>query len=134
MVELQVPEAYAGIDILISNDDIVFDSNNDFKLVYGYENLKQAIQNRFSTSKGLLDNFPYYGSNVGVYLGSRNTDPTYTALKQELFEICTQEPRIEDVSKINIYKINANTIRFDLKVTPISTNNDLNLIWDYFIG
>lgn len=134
MVELQEPEKFMGIDIDVSNNDIVFTSYNDFKFIYGYDNLKQAVQNRLTTSKGLFENFQEYGSNLNSFLGQKNNEFTINFIKQEVYEILLQEPRIDEISEINITKIDEQTIRFDLRVVPINEQNDINLIWDYFIG
>lgn len=134
MVELQEPEKFMGIDIDVSNNDIVFTSYNDFKFIYGYDNLKQADQNRLTTSKGLFENFQEYGSNLNSFLGQKNNEFTINFIKQEVYEILLQEPRIDEISEINITKIDEQTIRFDLRVVPINEQNDINLIWDYFIG
>jgi len=127
-------EEYLGRDIDIRTGDIHFTSNNNFRFVSGYDNLTQAIKTRFSSSKGIFSDFPEYGGNLGKFLGDINSIFTINKLKQELYEICMQEPRIEKVESIDIKKINDTTLRFDIKVIAINSNNSQNLVWDYFIN
>lgn len=72
----------------------------DFKLVYGIDNVKQAIKNRLECPQGGLILHKEYG--LPMLLGKKNTLEHLVLLRYNLFSQLLSDPRIRSVDEIQV--------------------------------
>lgn len=127
-----------GTDISMLDNDIQISPNQDFSVISGNKNLKQAIFNRLQTYLGeyFIDS---YGSELYKCIGRPANNLLKNRIKGYVFETLLQEPRIDSIGSIQIeYRnIDSNknqlTVDIDITVTPIESQTPLNLIFPNFI-
>ena len=97
-------EVLMGKDIRLEDDDLKFSNNQDFSIVNGYDNLRQAMVNRLKTIKGAYNN-EFYGSELNKCFSL----PINSTLKNQIIgyviEALNQEPRIRKNNKITVENI-----------------------------
>lgn len=123
-----------GKDIKLTNFDITFAQNQDFAVINGRNNLKQAIITRLLTAKGEYIE-QTYGSEIYKISGKTNEQLIKTRLNGYIVEALKQEPRIRKIEKINLTfdTTNSSQVNINLTVLPIESNVSLNLIYPLFI-
>jgi len=123
---------YLGRDIALdTNGDIKFGSQNNLSKVDFYDNLKQALRQRFSVTLGEFELHPNYGSQLPEIVSENISDNTVDRIKQAVRASILQEPRIEKITKLTVeYK--DNIYRIELEVKPILQKDNLNLVYDLF--
>ncbi len=120
-----------GKDIRLFNNDLKFSNNQDFSIISGYDNLKQAIINRLQTIKGEYYNI-YYGSELNKCYSNTITQSLKNQIIGYIIEALNQEPRIKSITDIIVeFKEDGieRTAMVDIKITPIDTNTELNWIF-----
>lgn len=128
-------EALMGKDIRLFDNDLKFSNNQDFSIISGYDNLKQAIINRLQTIKGEYHNI-YYGSELNKCYSNTITQSLKNQMFGYIVEALNQEPRIKTINDILIeFKEDGNEriAMIDIKITPIDTNISLNWIYPLFV-
>lgn len=74
----------------------------DVKTSRGVDNLAQAITHRLMTSYGELPLHPEYGCNIKKVVGKGATFKEITKAKLEVTRACKQDPRVKEVSRVNV--------------------------------
>lgn len=128
-------EALMGSDVRLFEDDLKFSNNQDFDIISGYDNLKQAIFNRLKIIKG-----EYYNEFYGSELNKCFSKPINSSLKNQIIgyviEALNQEPRIARKENIDVEFVqegNINYANVSMTITPIDTNVTLNLVYPLFV-
>lgn len=131
-------EEMMGVDFsLDDNYNLIFNSNNAFTLIDGYENLRQAVINRLLTPLGSNPIFPRYGSYLYRVNSKQNTSSTLIYARQVVYESLLQEPRLESINNVECTFIEIDGSRYlkiDLTVTPLGAENPYNFVYDYFLN
>jgi phage baseplate assembly protein W len=127
---------YLGSDIQINfeENDIMFNNNNDFKVVSNEDNLKQAIINRLVTKKGDLITHKYYGSDLHLLIGRYSDDATLNTAGAYIYQALEDEYRIASVDSltVDIRKIDdQQTLVIFLTVTSTDSDDSINLVVNY---
>lgn len=127
-----------GTDIQIdfSSNDIMFDSNSDFKTIADEENLKQAIKSRLITKLGDLKSQSLYGSNLYLLTGNQLTDQTKNVANSYIYESLQYEPRIKSIDNLTVdvvYINGKNVLAINLVVTSIANDVQTNIVLNYNI-
>lgn len=124
-----------GRDIGIGDDgDIQFSSGQDFLVVTGRTNLRQAIRNRINTFLGEYY-ITAYGSELNKVVGKPRDNTTLVRMRGFIIEALKQEPRISTVDsvKLSFDEDDERKINSEIVVTPIESTTPLNLVFDLFI-
>lgn len=127
-----------GKDVLMNigiDDDVLISSTSDFKIAEGTANIAQAIINRLRTNVGELNLHPDYGCRLNTLIGTVANDFTLNLARQHIREALLQEPRIKTIDRIKTEFTNStrNVIQCEIQVTPIDSEEPLNLIYPFFI-
>lgn len=127
-----------GTDImlnLIDSNDLEISSKSDFKTVFGYENLKQAIIVRLLTGIGEQTLHPAYGCRLSTLIGTNATEFTIPLARQYIREALLQEPRISTIDDITVtFTDDLMTImRCEIIATPIDSFEPLNIVFPFFL-
>lgn len=128
-------EELMGKDIRLEDDDLRFSRSQDFSIITGYENLKQAIMNRLRTIKGELHN-NFYGSELNKCFSLPINQTLKNQILGYVIEALNQEPRILRKDEINVEFMRYGTQNYavvDMKITPIESNVSLNLVFPFFL-
>lgn len=129
------PQGFYGKDAKLVDKDIKINQNNDLTVVQFEDNITQAIINRLATPIGTLPEHPDYGSELNFLIGDKATALVLQDAKSFVFAALKQEPRVDKIKQIKVnFDIATQTLEFDVTVTLIITQAELNLVWDYFIG
>ena len=123
-----------GKDISLQDGtDLKFSINQDFDIVSGRNNLKQAIITRLSTIKGeyfVAD----YGSELHSTIGYPRDDILKNRISGYVVETLNQEPRIDEILSITItYPDDSDEVQLSISVLPIESQVPLNLVFPLFI-
>lgn len=125
-----------GQDILLRDNDIQISPNQDFSIITGIRNLKQAINNRLQTYLGEYF-IQTYGSELYKCIGRPADRLLLNRIKGYIFESLLQEPRIDTIESIEVSfndEIRTRIIlNISLVITPIGSQNELNLIFPNFV-
>ena len=134
---VDIAQARLGVDLLIQHatDDVRISSGNDFKIIQYQDNLSQAVISRVKTLRGELELHPDYGSRLPLLVGQVPNDFTLQLARQHVREALLQEPRIKSIDSIKVSYVNVlkDTMQVDIMVTPIDSEQTLNIIFPYFI-
>ena len=105
--------------------------DGDIQLSRGKENLGQAISNRLNSDDDQYSDFYIkYGGRLFDHFGDLNHPTIHEYIRIEIESILEQEPRIKEINECTVNKINSNSVECNLKVTPIGSDEviDLNLV------
>jgi phage baseplate assembly protein W len=130
------PQEYLGRDIAIDDTgDSRISTSDDYQLIRFYDNLKQAIRLRLSTSYGELALHPDYGCRLNELLGQVPTPDLLLLAQAYVKDALLQEPRVDSIIKLRAkYRDNVkNVIDIELQVQPIKVNEPLNMVYSVFI-
>jgi phage baseplate assembly protein W len=129
------PRENLGKDIELTNGQIVISGNNDFSFKKYENNLYQAIKNRLLTAYGEMQLHLNYGSGVPLVIGDNQNETLLQELNQEVYFTLLQEPRINEINDIEIELDDNRNDQLNVKITitPISSNELLNLVYELFI-
>lgn len=117
--DLNAVERNLGIDFKVSdNFDLSLTNRGDLEIIRGAENAAQAVILKLSYEKGELLNHPELG--VGLTPGSKGSP--VNAIKTQLIQSLTQDPRFESVTDLTIFRENSEIrLKFRLKVKNVDT-------------
>ena len=88
-----------GKDIAIRNKDFAVE-NGDLQLVGGVENLKQALQNRYTTLIGSRIRLLVYGIQASI---GDSISATTALIEASIQQTTIEDPRVDTVETINFY-------------------------------
>lgn len=95
-------DIYAGDNLSYEFGMLRKSTNNDLLLVAGLDNLKQALVRRVTTPEGSLLGHPEYGSRFYQYIGKALSYQIPELLKIETSRCLKGDPRVKDVSDIEV--------------------------------
>ncbi len=129
------PRENLGKDIQMVDNDIVINNQNDFATVTFYDNLGQAVKNRLQTILGEMQANTDYGSKLGLLIGRQKDDLLKQEIESEIRFTLLQEPRIDDVTNIEVTYSEEYKDRIDIKIEiqPINNLEPLNMVYELFL-
>lgn len=95
-------DIYAGDNLSTEFGMLKKSTNHDLLLVAGLDNLKQALVRRVTTAQGSLLGHPEYGSQFYQYIGKAISYQIPELLKIETARCLKGDPRVKDVSDIEV--------------------------------
>ena len=115
--------------------DLQTTAKGDLGVVSGNYNLGQAIFNRLSTRRGELAEFghPGYGSKLYELIGEPNNERTREIMKIIVRECLKQEPRIKDISDIDVRERSRDSVNVSITVIPIESEIALNVVFPFYL-
>lgn len=113
---------HLGTDI---RSDWSFNNKGDINLISNSSNLGQSILNRLKADLNTYNMFyARYGGNLKDHFGEFNHNTIHEYIRIEIEEICSQDPRIQNIEcKVN--KIDIETIICDLNIVVFNSNTVL---------
>lgn len=105
--------------------------DGDLELSKGKGNLGQAIMNRLNADDDQYSDFYIkYGGQLFDHFGDLNHPTIHEYIRIEIEHILEQEPRIKEITECTVNKISSNVVGCTLKVTPIGSDEviELNLV------
>lgn len=105
--------------------------DGDIQLAKGKGNLGQAIMNRLMADDDQYPDFYIrYGGRLFDHFGDLNHPTIHEYIRIEIEDILSQEPRIKEINECTVNKISSNSVECNLKVTPIGSDEviELNLV------
>lgn len=106
-------------DCLLSRGELTADSDGDFRVVSGRENLKQQLVHRIITDKGTFLFHPDYGCSIRRMLGVIN-GPTAALLSAEYVKASLlSDDRVSEVAR-SVAEVVGDTIAVSAEIEPIS--------------
>ena len=123
--DLRLAERAGGLDVLP-------DSAGDLALARGNDNIVQALTLRLKVKRGELAGvgWPDYGSRLHELIGEPNIPRTHARLMAYAREALEPDPRVQEVSAIQAFVLERNTVRLNIDVLLITEPNALNLVFD----
>lgn len=118
-----------GTDIKLSNGDIQFDFNQDFKKVTGKENLAQALKNRLNTGSNELSYYDNYGSRLINLIGEPDSILVRNEARGYIFETVANEPRVQKIESTSV-EFNKDTISAGVNIVAITDDKTTNLVFN----
>lgn len=115
--------------------DLTATKKGDFDTVTNADNLAQAIITRLSTDEGELHDIGHadYGSRLYEVIGEVNNKATRQRLKALVRECLVQEPRIVEITNINVLPDPNDPHRVDIEITilPIESSVYLTIVYPF---
>lgn len=112
-----------GCDLALDSDgNLIIRENNDFALVCGIENIKQAIDLRLNTEIGSLIKQSAYG--ISAQAGFAGSDMAVRYLKMAIRNTLIQDPRIDSVDNV-IVALDADALRISMSVSVVGYEKSL---------
>jgi hypothetical protein len=117
-----------GVDIAVDaiNGDLVIDPNGNFKMAYGFENIRQTVLHALKTTRGELPFHPKYGVNLRLGEKFYGTLDEATLFSQLLIDTILKDPRFLDV-KIKGLAATGNSISLSILVTVSGVSHAIPL-------
>jgi len=127
-----------GVDLRLTNRDLVVSSSGGFESVSGNNNLLQAISNRLTTEMGSLAYDNQYGVDLTVLIGEKNTPIKRQLIKSIIIKAIKEEPRINTIDKLDLIQDTSrqDILYIDIEVTPINSTEGitLNLVYPFYLN
>lgn len=115
--------------------DLAVTSEGDLDTVSDEDNLAQAIIARLTTGEGELHDVGHadYGSRLQELIGEVNNETTRERIKAVVLDCLTQEPRIKEVTSINVRTDPYNPNRVDIEITvlPMGSSTFITLVYPF---
>lgn len=115
--------------------DLTVTSEGDLGTVSDEDNLAQAIMARLTTGEGELHDVGHadYGSRLQELIGEVNNETTRERIKAVVLDCLTQEPRIKEVTSINVRTDPYNPNRVDIEITvlPMGSSTFITLVYPF---
>jgi len=117
--------------------DLSVTSKGDLDTITGEDNLAQAIISRLMTDEGELYDVGHadYGSHLQELLGEVNDEATRQRIKAVVRDCLIQEPRIKEVTSINVRTVPYDPHRVDIEITvlPIESRIFLTVVYPFHL-
>jgi len=125
----------ASVDEFSEFRDLQTTAKGDLDVVSGNYNLGQAIFNRLSTRLGELSEFghPGYGSRLYELIGEPNNERTREIMKIIVRECLKQEPRIKEISDIDVRERSRDSADVSITVILIESEIALNVVFPFYL-
>ena len=127
-----------GKDLKLKFDKLGADltaTEGDFETVSDEDNLAQAIIARLTTAEGELHDIGHadYGSRLHELIGEPNNERTRERIKNVVQDCLTQEPRIREVTSINVRPNPDDLNRLDIEITvlPAESSTFLSVVYPF---
>lgn len=118
-------EKALGIDLLLNTqNDLITNNRQDLELVYGYDNIKQALMLNIAYEKGSLLYHPKKG--IGILVGEKN-DLMIDDLYQSIRNSILSDPRFLNVNQLRLEK-DQGTVKLEINVTLAKTKQQVPLL------
>lgn len=115
--------------------DIVVTPEGDLDTVVSEDNLAQAIIARLATDEGELYDIGHadYGSRLHELIGEVNNPTTRQRIKTVVKECLDKEPRIKEVTSINVLTNPSDPQRVDIEImiVPIQGTKYFNISYPF---
>jgi len=115
--------------------DLTATPEGDLDTVSHEDNLAQAIIARLMTEEGELQDVGHadYGSRLHELIGEPNTERTRERIKNLVRDCLTQEPRIKEVTSVNVKTNSEDLNRLDIEITvlPVGGGVFLSVIYPF---
>lgn len=124
--DLSSSEKFLAVDLRLngSKDIALNAAKDDFELIKGISNGAQGVFLKLLYNKRSLKKYPSIGTAIGI--GKKV--PSLAQLREEIFTSLIQDERVEDVTKINIQRVNGTiTISFDIIFKNIADPVPVNI-------
>lgn len=96
-------EPFGGTDLKMTPDgDLVEDEAEDWEVVTGIDNIKQAVSHRLVTRRGSLTQHPNYGSRLHEFIGLAQAPYIRQLVELDIHETLAYEDRVEGVTVDNV--------------------------------
>jgi phage baseplate assembly protein W len=127
-----------GMDLKLKFDRLGADLTvlkGDLDTVFAEFNLAQAIIHRLRTEEGELHDIGHsdYGSRLYSLIGEPNTERTRERAKS-LVQFClSMEPRIKEITSINILTnpVDPNSLDIEVDVLPVKSSSAINVVYPF---
>jgi len=134
-------KTFLGVDLELTDGDLVINPQGDLNLVYYESNLAQALAKRLLTDdvveerdetgrivlKARIIDGQNYGSSLYQIIG-KVPMPYLEGFIADIVRTSLQrDPRVDSVTSVNV-KVVRDAIRIDVTVLPIQSNTPLNLV------
>ena len=107
----------------------------DYDTVSAEDNLAQAIISRLSTEEGELHDIGHadYGSRLQELVGEPNNGRTRQRVENLVRDCLTQEPRIKEVTSVNVRPNPSDLHGLDIEITvlPIESSTFLTVAYPF---
>lgn len=127
-----------GKDLKLKFDRLGADlteTEGDFETVSAEYNLAQAIIHRLKTEEGELHDIGHadYGSRLHELIGEPNNERTRERIKNVVRDCLAQDPRIREVTSINVRPNPDDLNRLDIEITvlPIESITFLSVVYPF---
>lgn len=116
-----------GTDILLDGGEIVVHEGNDVATIDGIENVKQAINNRFTTPTGSLIKQTAYG--LSATPGVAGTDISRSYIRMAARSTVLADPRVSSVTNVQA-TANGSVIRLSMNIQVVGYEESLPVTVD----
>jgi len=110
-------------------------TEGDFETVSAEENLAQAIVHRLTTEESELTDIGHadYGSRLHELIGEPNNERTRERIKNVVLDCLAQEPRIREITSINVRPNPGDLNRLDIEITvlPVQSSTFLSVVYPF---
>jgi len=117
--------------------DLTVTSEGDLDTVSDEDNLAQAIIARLTTEEGELHDLGHadYGSRLHELIGEIYNETTRERIKAAVLDCLTQEPRIKEVTSVDVRidPYNRNHVYIDITVLPIGSSTFLTVVYPFHL-
>lgn len=119
-------EELLGIDLYEKAFDGQWANNDDYQIIAGLGNLRQAIYHRLITNPGELFAHPDYGAGLEEYVSAPINLETRAEITRRIKDQLMKEPRVHKVTKINVRTGDSTTaigtLIIEIGIIPIGDN------------
>ena len=141
MVRLKKTRTLLGTDLKITDSengaDLQISPTGDLSTISAQYNIGQAILSRIRTRKGELRELGHelLGSRLYEFVGEPNNERTREAMKAVLRETLSEEPRIQEITRMEVLPNNSHSDRVDISVSvlPIGEEVPLNVVIPFYL-
>lgn len=120
----------------LSTKDRPETGQRDLELVFGNENIAQALLLRFLTAEGELTalGHPTYGSRLHELIGAPNTEANRNLAKLFALRAVAREPRVEKVLRADVRQRadDRGGVDIDMQLRIVGSETPLNLVAPFF--
>jgi phage baseplate assembly protein W len=124
----QFSDELLGTDLYEQNFDSMWAPNDDYQVIAGLGNLKQAIYHRLITNPGELFAHPEYGAGLEEYISVPIDRSMKSEIMQRIKNQLLQEPRIAKIGYIRVNTGNSTTpsgtLVMEVGIVPIGINTE----------